>query len=482
MALPSRPQRDFAKKEETQHAPSRHQSEPMQVAEPVMSRIAAVGIDTQAMKSSAAVMAMKSAAAVSSTDSSDRQADAVLGVLNKLPVKREDSPERRQLNELTKLLSSLNTIAKRDDDDLVKRQLGLIKSVPEALAQTAQVEKLVAGLPIKRDVEDKKAHHTTYTEQAWNGVKGWFEHKVNKGEQETPEMPSAAESIGLGDSVKGSGPLDPASGVFTGIVAKREAKQTEALDESYADCALEGAHAWADHKPKHNQKAPEISSASDALKLGESVKRNSATDPVGGLLSGLLGGLAKRELGESLATSEDVADALDTLAKRNGLDSIDELIKSLTKGGQLNNGLNVRQLDVLSSLATGTLSNAGSVASQLGKVTTGNVRRSDAGEGAIVGASMAGMKSTKSDDNNDDGYGEDLKEVATDLAEAGEELQNVPQSSSPALLHKRQVPPIAGSDALSIVKGLVANPSTALAPVTKGILLGGTPLGDLAPN
>ena len=77
-----------------------------------------------------------------------------------------------------------------------------------------------------------------------------------------------------------------------------------------------------------------------------------------------------------------------------------------------------------------------------------------------------------------------MDEIAADVAEGEQTLHDATSSQGPAggHLNKRQVPPIAGSDALSVVKGLVANPKTVLTPVTKGILVGGTALGDMAPH
>ncbi|CRG86943.1 hypothetical protein PISL3812_03956 [Talaromyces islandicus] len=49
-------------------------------------------------------------------------------------------------------------------------------------------------------------------------------------------------------------------------------------------------------------------------------------------------------------------------------------------------------------------------------------------------------------------------------------------------LGKRQLPPIAGADLVGVVKGIMAKLPRALAPVTEGMELGGTVLGDLIPE
>ncbi|PCG88540.1 Hypothetical protein PENO1_109670 [Penicillium occitanis (nom. inval.)] len=194
----------------------------------------------------------------------------------------------------------------------------------------------------------------------------------------------------------------------------------------------------------------------------------------------MIDGLAKRDIDDAIATASD---ALTNLAKRNGLDSVDALIKGLTKGGQLNNGLNIRQLNVLSSLATGALGNAGKAAGELGKIATGKHRRGNGDAGSIAAAATAGMNVGNHHKTGDDDESADMDEIAADVAEGEQTLHDAtsPQGLAGGL-NKRQVPPIAGSDALSIVKGLVAHPDTAFTPVTKGILVGGTALGDMAPQ
>lgn len=612
------------------------------MADPVMSSVPMMSIDTQAMKLSAAAMAIQTPPSMAS----GQQSDGVFGVLNKLPIKREEG-ERRQLNEVTSLLTGINSIAKRNGE-VEERQLGLIKSVPQAVGQAAQVEKLVASLPIrrdgsgilgglgglggvlggsvKRDVEEAEKHDETYTEKALKGFQGWMHHGVKDG-QETAEMPEIPSAAGLGDIAKRA---DPVSSLLGGILAKHdtEGAEAEAHDETYTEKALKGFQGWIHHGTKADKEAtPELPSAADSLGLGdiakradpvssllsgllakrdtaehkpndelveeaihkaethhsvedetytekalkgfqgwihkgskkahkhelpadnlglgdiakrgsptnpvtdllgllakredgevdenmleELAKRSSHTDPVTGLLSGvlakrdgpnaddirnLLGGLAKREhmgsdsdMVDGLAKRDiddpitTASDALTNLAKRNGLDSVDALIKGLTKGGQLNNGLNIRQLNILSSLATGALSNAGTAAGELGKVATGKHRRGNGDAGAIAAAATAGMNvGNHHTAGNDDDETADVDEIAADVAEGEQTLHDAtsPQGHAGGL-NKRQVPPIAGSDALSIVKGLVANPSTALTPVTKGILVGGTALGDMAPH
>ncbi|GAM37178.1 hypothetical protein TCE0_022r06873 [Talaromyces pinophilus] len=625
--------------------PSKHQSEPMRMADPVMSSVPMMSIDTQAMKSSAAAMAIQTPPSMAD----GQQSDGVFGVLNKLPLKRGEG-ERRQLNEVTSWLTRINSIAKRDGE-VEERQLGLIKSVPEALGQAAQVEKLVTNLPIKRDgsgilgglgglggvlggsvkrdveeaekhdetytekalkgfqgwihhgVKDEQetpkipeipstaglgdiakrtdpvgglltgllakrdtkgaeaeAHHETYTEKALKGFQGWIHHGTKADKEATPEVPSAADSLGLDDIAKRA---DPVSSLFNGIVAERDIEESrpneelvgEAIHkaethddvehETYTEKALKGFQGWIHHGTKeHKETAPGVPSAADSLGLGDIAKRGSPTDPVTdlldlllakredsevdenmlnelakrsgatdlvtGLLSGvharrdgpdpgitsLLGGIAKREeidsdedmidglakrdIDDAIATASD---ALTNLAKRNGLDSVDALIKGLTKGGQLNNGLNIRQLNVLSSLATGALGNAGKAAGELGKIATGKHRRGNGDAGSIAAAATAGMNVGNHHKTGDDDESADMDEIAADVAEGEQTLHDAtsPQGLAGGL-NKRQVPPIAGSDALSIVKGLVAHPDTAFTPVTKGILVGGTALGDMAPQ
>ncbi|KUL85364.1 hypothetical protein ZTR_07027 [Talaromyces verruculosus] len=608
--------------------PSKHQSEPMRMADPVMSSVPMMSIDTQAMKSSAAAMAIQTPPSMAS----EQQSDGVFGVLNKLPIKRGEE-ERRQLNEITKLLAGINSIAKRDRE-VEERQLGLIKSVPEAVGQAAQVEKLVTNLPIKRDgsgilgglgglggvlggsvkrdVEEAKKHDETYTEKALKGFQGWMHHGT-KDEQETPEIPEIPSTADLGDIAKRA---DPVGGLLKGLLAKRdtEGAEAEAHDETYTKKALKGFQGWIHHGTKehkeatpevpsaadspglndiakradsvssllngnlakrdteesrpneelvseaihkaethhdvrdetytekalkgfqgwihhgtkeHKEATPEVPSAADSLGLSdfarrgsptdlvtdllgllakretgdvdenildELAKRSSPTDSVTGLLSGLfakrkemesdenmIDGLAKRDIDDAIATASD---ALTNVAKRNGLDSVDALIKGLTKDGQLNNGLNIRQLNVLSSLATGALSNAGTAAGELGKVATGKHRRGNGDAGSIAAAATAGMNvGNHHKASNDDDESADVDEIAADVAEGEQTLHDAtsPQGHTGGL-NKRQVPPIAGSDALSIVKGLVAHPDAALTPVTKGILVGGTALGDMAPH
>lgn len=528
------------------------------MADPVMSSVPMMSIDTQAMKSSAAAMAVQTPPSMAS----GQQSDGVFGVLNKLPIKREEE-ERRQLKEVTSWLTSINSIAKRDGE-VEERQLGLIKSVPEALSQAAQVEKLVASLPIKRDgsgilgglgglggvlggsvkrdVERAEKHHETYTEKALKGFQGWMHHGT-KDEQDTPEIPEIPSATGLGDIAKRT---DPVGSLLDGLLAKRDTEKSrpneelvgEAIhkaethddvkDETYTEKALKGFQDWIHHgTKKHKEATPEVPSAADSLGLGdiarrgsptdpltellgllakretgdvdenmldELAKRSSSTDPITGLLSGVLAkrkemesdenkidGLAKRDIDDAIATASD---ALTNLAKRNGLDSVDALIKGLTKGGQLNNGLNIRQLNVLSSLATGALSNAGTAAGKLGKVATGKHRRGNGDAGSIAAAATAGMNvGNHHKASNDDDESADVDEIAADVAEGEQTLHDAtsPQGHAGGL-NKRQVPPIAGSDALSIVKGLVAHPDAALTPVTKGILVGGTALGDMAPK
>ncbi|EED20750.1 hypothetical protein TSTA_039490 [Talaromyces stipitatus ATCC 10500] len=537
--------------------PSKHQSEPIRMADPVKSSVPVMSMDTQAMKSSAVAMAVQTP----SSSDNGQQSDGVLGVFNKLPLKRGEE-NRRQFEEVTDLLTSINSIAKRDE--LEERQLGLVKSVPETVGQAAQVEKLVEGLPIKRDgilgglgglggvlggsvkreTGEAKTHDKAYTEKALKGFQGWLHHGSKDHKEKTPEIPSAADSIGLGDVVKRGDAADPVTGLLNGLLA-RDAEESKSHDATHTEKALKGFQGWLHHDSKdHKEGTPEIPSTADSIGLNDVIKRSSPADPVTDLLSllakresmesdenavdglakrrspldtvtglinglakrehmetdenivdglakrggpldtvaGLINGLAKREMVDSLATSEDVADALDGLAKRNGLDSVDQLIKGLTKGGQLNNGLNIRQLNVLSTLATGALSNAGSAAGQLGKVAAGKFRRGNVDAGSMADAATAGMNVGNHKAGKDNGENSsDVNDVAEEVAE-GEHALHDATASPEGRLDRRQVPPIAGSDALSIVKGLVANPNAALDPVTKGILVGGTALGNLAPQ
>lgn len=392
----------------------------MRVADPVMSSVPVMSIDTQAMKASAAAMAIQTPPSTGS----GQQSDGVFGVLNKLPVKREEEDvARRQVKEVTKLLTGINSIAKRDGE-VEERQLGLVKSVPEALGQATQVEKLVTSLPIKRD---------------GSGILG-----------------------GLG----GLG------GVLGGSV-KRDVEGAEAHDETYTEKALKGFHGWMHHDSKDKQETPEIPSAADSLGLGGIAKR---ADPVNGLLDGVLAkrndmesdndmvdGLAKRDIDDAIATTSD---ALNSLAKRNDL--------------------NIRQLSVLSSMATGALSNAVTTAGKIGKIATGKHRRGNGDAGSIAPTATAGLNLGNHHKAGSDGDDEsaDWDDIAAEVAEEEQPLHDAtsPKGHAGEHLDKRQVPPIAGSDALSIVKGLVANPSAALSPVTKGVLVGGTALGDMAPH
>jgi hypothetical protein len=136
-------------------------------------------------------------------------------------------------------------------------------------------------------------------------------------------------------------------------------------------------------------------------------------------------------------------------------------------------------------LATGALSNAGTAAGELGKVAAGKHRRGNGDAGAIAAAATAGLNvGNHHKAGNDDDESADVDDIEGDVAEGEQTLHDAtsPKGLAGGHLDKRQVPPIAGSDALSIVKGLVANPSAALTPVTKGVLVGGTALGDMAPH
>jgi hypothetical protein len=262
-----------------------------------------------------------------------------------------------------------------------------------------------------------------------------------------------------------TGSEQQSDGVLNSLPVKRDVEGAEAHDETYTEKALKGFHGWMHHDSKDKQETPEISSAADSLGLEGIAKR---ADPVNGLLDGVL---AKRN------DMESDNDMIDGLAKRDVDDAI------ATKSGQLNNGLNIRQLSVISSLATSAIANAGATAAKIGKVAIGKHRRGNGDAGSIASTATAGLNlgnHPKAGSDGDD-EGADVDDIAAEVAEREQTLHDAtsPKGHAGGHLDKRQ-PPIAGSNALSIVKGLVANPSAALSPVTKGAIVGGTALGDMA--
>uniref|UniRef100_A0A093VB54 Uncharacterized protein n=1 Tax=Talaromyces marneffei PM1 TaxID=1077442 RepID=A0A093VB54_TALMA len=510
--------------------PSKHQSEPMRMANPSMSSAPVMKVDTQAMK----LVAEKAV----QTPPSGRQSPGVFHMLDKLPIKREEKEGMAlpQLDEITDLLTSANSVPKREGE-----------SLPEALKETENVEDFVASLPVKRDgnvileglgkldsvlqgtptreTEKSKAHGETYAEKGLKGFKGWMDHDSMK-KQKAPDVPSAADRRGLSNvakradpvrnllnsilvkrdtegatakahhetyfertvkqiqkwvhngeegktssAVKRDSPADTITNLIGSILAKRGQMATDKsmvdaiakrdtggaaseAQKTYIEKTLEGFEGLIYHGSKDKEaELPEVESATESLGLAKGPKDTSPTDPITSLLGSILAkreqmatdesmvdAIAKRDIDDAITTASET---LNGIAKRNGLDSADTL----------NNGLNIRQLDILSTLETNTLSNAGNMAGDLGKAAAGKHRRGNGDAGS----------------------------VAADVAEGEQTLQDTTADVG-GHLDKRQVPPISGADAFDVLKGVVRHPDVALTPVMDGVLLGGKSLKDMSPQ
>jgi hypothetical protein len=426
----------------------------MRVADPVMSSIPAATIDAQAVASSAV------ASAFLPSHNKRTEANDAFKILGRFSLSSDEKTTRRELNEVTELLTSLNKISKRDE--LETRQLGLVKSVPEAAGQILGLTEVAESLPIKRseeegmlgglgglggvlggsvkrDAEDSSTKKPTYTEKALSGFRGVL-HDPSK-DHKQKEEPSATESLGL--AKRGSG--DPLSGIESlvsglGIIGKRDGNPLDIL--------------------------------------------SSATE--------LLGILRKREGDEGddpLDDLDDLTSILDTLRKRDGLEIDGEMIKQLGEHGALSK----RQLDIVSALATSSLSNAGAAAGALAQFATGKHRRDGGDADATTTAALEALSGLGKGKQEATGPGEgtgassladEFLAGQTGAEDATNALEGFSESPSKGTakgqpLGKRQVPPIAGADALSVVKGLLANPGKAVKPVTEGILIGGKSLEDM---
>ncbi|OKL57368.1 hypothetical protein UA08_07436 [Talaromyces atroroseus] len=435
--------------------PITHQSEPMRKANPVMSSIPAATIDAHALASAAAASAL-------SSDSSQQQDNGVFDVLNDLPLGSSDGEiKRRQLEGITDLLKSLNKISGKREEELETRQLGLVKSIPEAASQLGQVANLAKVLPIKRTREDagmlgglgglggvlggsvkrdtKKSdtEKPTYTENALKGLQGML-HSVSSKDHDKEETPSATQSTGLDQIVK----------------------------RGDADDSL---------------------TSEEKAMLEQLVKRGSV-DPLSGiesLVSGL-GLIGKRGDSSVFDILDELTSLWGILRKRESSESVGTFLESLSK----------RQLDILSTLATATLSNAGAAAGDLPKLVTGKHRR-DHGDPDTTSAaaleSLIGLAESKGkhaasgsgDATGLSGIADEFLAGTKDAQDASRATQGHSESLAKDAakgqpVSKRQVPPIAGADVLSVVKGLLADPRKAVKPVTEGIMVGGSSIGDLA--
>lgn len=472
----------------------------MRSANPARSNIPTVTFDTQAFKASAAAMAAH--------PPSGDQDNGVFNVLNKLPLREETVNKRGQLDPITDLLTSLNKIGKRDEE-LEVRQLGLVKSAPEAVGQISQVTKLLEGLPIKRSEdgilgglgglggvlggsvkrdteakEEPKIHASKYTENALKGFHGMLPKASKDKDQPSEKKPSTADSLDLDQFLKRES--SDHSNSLHGMRNENAKRDTEAKEVSkthkptYTEKALKGFKGMipgASETKDHDSKAEPSAAAS--LGLEQIIKRS---DPVGVITNFVTGILAKRE---DMELDENMLKELEELAKRSDMEGADEMLEKLS---QIEEKFSKRQLGLASSLATGMLSNAGAAAGKLAKMATGKLRRSSGDDaGKIVTLATATMGNNKHHEIDDDTGATDYAEAMTDSEEAlGDAHMHLASRSSSkgtvkGALAKRQVPPIAGSDAFSIVKGLIADPNKIFAPVTKGVLVGGKSLSDIKP-
>ncbi|QKX60454.1 uncharacterized protein TRUGW13939_07599 [Talaromyces rugulosus] len=413
-----------------------HHGQPMHRASPAISGLPSGTFNAQAMESSALAAAANIPAG--------SQDDGIFSILDNLPLEKE----RRQLDELTRFLTEVNQAVKRDT--VTRRQLSTIKSAPAAVGQLANVLSLAESLPLKRD-ESKRFDDI--------GGVGHFINGIAK-----PKLDDLARRGG------GGGGLDLDS--ILGGLAKRGEEKDGADNEHYTkqgDTLLRELNSMLDKAGKGKEdegsqatpKPQELSGLANLVR--RAMESSSQLTERGGVLDGL-GGL------------DGLAGAVNGLAKRE--DMTDEQVK--------------RQLNVASAIATGALSSAGGAVSQPGKLATGNVRRTSiqGSQADPVAASMLPVEGTKpKDTNNDDdttGPGEINKEVASaeETAEAATKKIGSATNKGPAKgpLGKRQLPPIAGADLPTVVMGLAANPSIVMAPITHGVKLAGTDLGDALPK
>jgi hypothetical protein len=399
-----------------------------------MSRLPSGTFNAQAMESSAVAMAGNL------PDGS--QDDGVFSVLDNLPLEKE----RRQFDELTRFLTEINQAVKRDA--VTRRQLGIIKTAPAAVGQLANVLTAAEGLPVKRGEESKRFDDI--------GGIGHFINAIAK-----PKLDDLARRGG------GGGGLDS---ILDGL-AKRDEEKDNADDEHYAkhgDTMLKTMNTMFDKAGKGKEDE-------------ESQGTPKAQEPYG------LGNLAKRDMESSSQLTER-----GVLEGSGGLDGLEGVVNGLEKREDMIDEQVKRQLGVAGAVAAGALSNAGGAVSQLAKLATGKVRRTSiqGGQADPVAAPMLPLEATKlKDTNNDDdmtGPEEIVKEVASGEETAEEATKSFGSATNkgPAKgpLGKRQVPPISGADLPTIVMGIAANPSIALAPVTQGVRLGGTSLGDVLPQ
>lgn len=465
----------------------------MRKADPVASTGPTASFNVQAMKSSAAAAALQAS-------SSGQQDDGMFGVLDDLiPGSKEKT--RRQVKELTAVLAKLNQFGKRDDasDALEKRQLGLVKSAPEAVGQIAQLARVAESLPIKRsdifdelgvgklldsflkrdgeqsddsliakredildsllndldlfdilkrdigETDDHTAEKTSYTEQAFKGFHAMLHDPPAKDDgrddkQDAQEQVSPTESLGLGDLVKGDG-------------VDHTAKKT-----TYTEQALKGFHGMLPTAKDDKKDAQQLPSATESL------------------------GLVKRGASNPLGFLTEIFDGTGIIGKRE-VSSVDEAPSSLPSK---------KQLGILSG-ATSALSNAGSTVDQLGQFASSKHRRDDGGADASTEAAMASLMGMGMDQDEGEGAKEDDSDLGSDITDQldkgdkdatdamsqlpGQSLANEAADEEP--MSKRQVPPIAGGNALSVVQGFLMHPENVVKPVTEGLQVGGKSLEDL---
>lgn len=503
----------------------------MHKATPAMSRLPSGTFDAKAMQSSAL------AAAAANLPTSGSQEDGVFSVLDNLPLAKE----RRQLDALTRFLTEVNQAAKRDA--VTRRQLGAVKSAPEAVGQLGSVLAAAENLPIKRgegegfdDIGGLGHFLSGLAGRAENGgigdltgLSGALNGLAKRELEELEDLVrrgggdgGLSDIVGIIGGLAKRGGSDGGLGGLDGIIGGNEKKENPD-NEHYAKHgdALHGMfHKAGEGKDKESQGTPNFQ---EAYGLGQLAKRqdgvnlgdaSSLIDNVDlgaasqfterdGMLEGLDGW-------EGLLDDADILDVLgllgrdypastdDMLEKREGnsgiggLGGLGGVLNGLAKREDMTDEHVKRQLGAAGAIASGALSNAGTAVSHLGKLASGKVRRTSlqGGQADPVAAPMLPLEATKlKDTSNDDdmnGPEEIAKEVASGEATAEEATKTIGSSANRGIakgpLGKRQVPPIAGADLPTVVKGIAANPSIALAPVTQGVKLAGTGLGDFFKN
>lgn len=417
------------------------------------------------------VQAIQSSALAAATDVPDTQREDVLSMLDKLPL----GHERRQLDDLTRFLTEVNKVAKRDA--IIPRQLGLIKSAPEALSQLAKIAK---GLPIKRD-EGEGFYDI-------GGIGHFLSHITKR----TNNDGSFDDIGGIGHFLshitkrEEKGGIDGLSGVSDALdgLAKRELDDLAKRSSTGPTASLGGLKKLLGGLAKRDEDE-ENSDNEHYVKHGETMLKN---------LNGMFG-KADKYKGEQFQGTPKAEKpyGLGQLAKRQlrGLAGATDLLKALAKRDE-----RLDEMEEIESLdgfpGSGDALRAVELLQRAYEDYMMQERDSDKGIGGLGSIGGVDPMATPAlpldatelhDTSNEDdltGPEEIEKEVEKGEKIADEATKKAGFNSGLAKgpLGKRQVPPIAGPDLPTIVKAIAANPSMAVAPLTQGVKIAGTNLGD----